>query len=89
MNGLNNLKTNKIMPSQEIPKQQALILVSTFWNTKVETTHVRESIMSKELAIKCSIYSVEKIIEALDVHQWQNREEIEFYNKVKKELENL
>jgi hypothetical protein len=77
------------MLPEETPKQKALILFSTFWNTKVETTHVRESIMSRELAIKCSIYTVEKIIEALDVHQWQNREEIKFHNEVKKELENL
>jgi len=77
------------MKPEETPKQQALILVSTFWNTKVETTHVRESIMSKELAIKCSIYTVEKIKEEIKSDWSFMYIRMEYWEQVQKELESL
>lgn len=38
-------------------------------------------------AKQCALILIKNTIEALDVHQWQNRKEIEFYNEVKKEIE--
>ena len=37
----------------------------------------------------CALIAVEEILKALDEHQWQNRNVIEFYFYVKKEIEKL
>lgn len=77
------------MMPEETPKQQALILVSTFWNTKVETPNVRESIMSKELAIQCSLNAVYKIKEAVKSDWSFMQIRMEYWEQVQKELESL
>lgn len=43
-------------------KQKAQQLVSRYWSAKVETPRVRESVISKELSIKCAIICVEEIM---------------------------
>ena len=65
------------------PKEKAKELLSIYWNTKVETPHVRESIMSKELAIKCALIAVDEIIEEC-VWDWT-----EYWQEVKQEIEKL
>jgi len=50
------------------PKEKAKDLVSIYWNTKVETINVIESIMSKELAIKCALIAVDEIIKETKLH---------------------
>ena len=37
----------------------------------------------------CALLAVDLILTALDVHQWQNRQEINYWNEVKQEIENL
>ena len=49
------------------PKEKAVELIYKYWNTKVETIHVKESIISKELAIKelaikCALIAVDEIL---------------------------
>ena len=55
-------------------KQKAQQLVSRYWSAKVETPHVRESVISKELAIKCAIICVEQILKTCvesRIYFWQ------------------
>ena len=40
-------------------------------------------------AIQCALICVEKIIEALDNHQWQNKEVIQEYQEVKEQLKQM
>jgi hypothetical protein len=40
-------------------------------------------------AKKCALIAVDEILTALDEHQWQNRNVIEFYFSVKQEIEKL
>jgi hypothetical protein len=47
------------------------------------------SALNKGLAKRCALITVDEIITALDEHQWQNRNVIEFYFSVKKEIEKL
>ena len=76
------------------PKEKAKELLSIYWNTKVETPHVRESIMSKELAIKCALIAVDEIIK-LDVfdcnEDWSNEDgdTREYWEEVKQEINKL
>ena len=44
---------------------------------------------SKSKAKQCALIAVDEIITALDEHQWQNRNVIEFYFSVKQEIEKL
>jgi hypothetical protein len=44
------------------PKEKAVELIYKYWNIKVETIHVKESIISKELAIKCALIAVDEIL---------------------------
>ena len=42
-----------------------------------------------EDSIKCALIAVDKVIEALDEHHWQNRLLIDYWKEVKHELEKL
>ena len=37
----------------------------------------------------CALLAVDLILTALDVHQWQNRQEIDYWNEVKQEIKRL
>jgi hypothetical protein len=42
------------------------------------------------LTIKdCALIAVDLILTALDAHQWQNRQEIDYWNEVKQEIKKL
>jgi hypothetical protein len=45
--------------------------------------------MCFDTAKQCALISVDEIIEALSFHSWQNRNEIEYYEEVKHEIEKL
>ena len=38
---------------------------------------------------KAALIAVDNIIDALDVHQWQNKKEIDYWQEVKTEVEKL
>jgi hypothetical protein len=73
------------------PKEKAVELIYKYWNTKVETIHVKESIISKELAIKCALIAVDEIIKELteeispSVHGFRHN----YWQEVKQEIEKL
>jgi hypothetical protein len=37
----------------------------------------------------CALIAVDLILTALDAHQWQNRQEINYWNEVKQEIQKL
>ena len=37
----------------------------------------------------CGLIAVDLILTALDAHQWQNRQEIDYWKEVKQEIEKL
>lgn len=65
-------------------------LVSMYWNTKVETPHVRESIASKELAKQCALIAVYEIIKS-NPHKFytQVSSTISYWQEVKQEIKKL
>ena len=69
------------------PKEKAKDLVSIYWNTKVETINVIESIMSKELAIKCALIAVDELIYETQFEVPNIRQR--YWEEVKTEIENL
>jgi hypothetical protein len=48
-----------------VPKEKAIKLVDKYWNVKVYTFHVKESIMSKELAVKCALIAQKNLLDKL------------------------
>jgi len=47
------------------------------------------SFVGSKVAKQCALICVDEIIEALSFHNWQNRNEIEYYEEVKQEIEKL
>ena len=45
--------------------------------------------LNKFLSVELALFAVDEILIALEEHQWQNINVIEYYYGVKKELENL
>jgi hypothetical protein len=41
----------------------------------------------KEIAIQCTIISVDEIINALDFNKWQNAKQIDYWEEVKQEIQ--
>jgi hypothetical protein len=41
----------------------------------------------KEIAIQCTIISVDEIINALDFNKWHNANEIDYWEEVKQEIQ--
>ena len=69
-------------------KQKAEDLVNSYRMILMnEDTDCGEEILCTEIATQCAVITANKIINALDEHQWQNRFVIEFYNEVKQEIE--
>ena len=68
----------------------ALELVHDYYFLLPNNGSANEGINSCEArykeAIYCALVCVKKIIEALQAHSWQNRQEIEHYNEVLSEL---
>jgi hypothetical protein len=76
------------------PKEKAKELVSIYWGTKIETPHVREYIMSKELAKQCAIIAVDEILNNFGLISesyifYTSSSTRSFYEDVKKEIEKL
>lgn len=73
------------------PKEKAEDLVAIYWNAKVETPHVRESIMSKELAKQCALIAVDGLIKESKLHDktiYQHGRTF-YWQEVKQEIEKL
>ena len=64
------------------PKEKALELIKKF-RIHQPVWEVRDD------AKQCALIAVNEVIEALNFHQWQNRNEIEWWNKVKEEIEKI
>jgi hypothetical protein len=71
------------------PKEKAKELISIYWNTKVETPHVRESIMSKELAIKCALIAVDELIKSSPQKPRSYTDTMLYWEEVKQEIEKI
>ena len=64
------------------PKEKALELIKKF-RIHQPVWEVRDD------AKQCALIAVNEVIEALNFHQWQNRNEIEWWNEVKEEIEKI
>jgi hypothetical protein len=69
------------------PKEKAQHLYELI-RYDVSTLKGTEALIN-EVAKRCALIAVDEILTALDEHQWQNRNVIEFYFSVKKEIEKL
>jgi hypothetical protein len=63
------------------PKDKAEELVNKYLITTPVGFHIDD-------AKQCSLIACDEIIEALRFHSWQNRNEIEYYEEVKQEINN-
>ena len=68
------------------PKEKANELVDMFQYKGIYITDVR---MSEECAIEIALMSVDEMIEALRINEWQNRLAIKLYEEVKEEINKL
>jgi hypothetical protein len=66
------------------PQEKAIELVD-----KMYATQGPEDGITYYEAIDCALIAVDLILTALDIHQWQNRQEIDYWNEVKQEIEKL
>lgn len=70
------------------PKEKAEELIQKY--LKMNDGLIEEFIpIPKEGAKQCALIAVDEIIEALNCNQWQNQTMIDWYNKVKEEIEKL
>ncbi len=67
-------------------KEKAKELVSKYVHLAKQSTGANGTIYNSK---QCALIAVDEILTALDEHQWQNRNVIEFYFSVKKEIEKL
>ena len=84
--------TSKQMEPQD-PKAEAQDLVLTFYYSLPNNGRLKTGINSCESrfkeAVMCAKLTLERIILALEVHSWQNREHIEHHKEMLKEIEKL
>jgi hypothetical protein len=64
------------------PKEKALELVEQFSSVLMYDEVYEDS-------IKCALIAVDKIIESLHEHHWQNRLIIDYWQEVKQEIQKL
>jgi hypothetical protein len=64
------------------PKEKAIELVEQFASVLMHDEVYEES-------IKCALIAVDKVIESLHEHHWQNRLIINYWEEVKHEIEKL
>jgi len=68
------------------PKEKAIYLVEDF--AKLDFG-LNDKIVIGVNHKKQALIAMDEIIEALSFHRWQNRNEIEYYEEVKHEIEKL
>jgi hypothetical protein len=71
------------------PKEKAKDLFNKFIEFAQDWDELDGYIVNKYNAKQCALIAVDEIIEALSFHSWQNRNEIEYYEEVKQEIEKL
>ena len=67
------------------PKEKAKELFKRYYRDSDLLVEDLSCIQAKE----CALIAVEEILTALDEHQWQNRNVIEFYFYVKQDIQKL
>ena len=71
------------------PKEKAKELLNKFNNSHDEENKRYIFYQNIDESKRCAIIAVDEILTALDEHQWQNRNVIEFYLCVKQDIINL
>jgi hypothetical protein len=69
------------------PKEKAQELFDKYATYAVMWTGGIE--VEKQNCKMCALIAVDLILTALDAHQWQNRQEINYWNEVKQEIQKL
>jgi hypothetical protein len=71
------------------PKEKAKELFVKFIEDTKDWSELDGYVVNEYSAKQCALIAVDEIIEALSFHSWQNRNEIEYYEEVKQEIEKL
>ena len=69
------------------PIEKAKELVSKFNFEHTGETYVLHQTVDESK--RCALIAVDEIIEALSFHSWQNRNQIEYYEEIKHEIQKL
>lgn len=67
------------------PKEKAEDLVLRY----LRNNFITKEWYNTEIAKQCALIATDKIIEALQMHNWQNKKEIDYYREVEQEIEKL
>lgn len=70
------------------PKEKAKELFEQF-NYHVEKKNFFGDDVEQRNTKQCALIAVNETINALEIHQWQNKSVIEYYLEVKQEIEKL
>ena len=68
------------------PKEKAIQLVNTYLELGRDFTR---GVSMQEFSKECALIAVNETVEAMKFNSWQNRNEIEYYQEVKQEIEKL
>lgn len=71
------------------PKDKAEELIDKNYQIFLEDDDEHFIDTAKRISKQCALIAVNETIEAMKFNRWQNRNEIEFYQEVKQEIENL
>ena len=70
-------------------KEKAIELFDKFGEFTMEWDELDGYVEDKYNAKQCALIAVDEIIEAMQFNSWQNRNEIEYYQEVKQEINKL
>ena len=68
------------------PTDKATQLVNTYLELGKDFTR---GVSMQEFSKQCALIAVDEIVEAMKFNSWQNRNEIEYYQEVRQEIEKL
>ena len=68
------------------PKDRAIELVNKYLELGKDFTR---GVSMQEFSKECALIAVNETIEAMEFNSWQNWNEIEYYQEVKQEIENI
>ena len=68
------------------PKDKAIELVNKYLELGKDFTR---GVSMQEFSKECALIAVNETIEAMEFNSWQNWNEIEYYQEVKQEIENI
>ena len=67
-------------------KEQAIALVNEFNELARDFT---KGVSMVEFSKQCALISINKVLDALEEHRWQNRLIMDYWEEVKQEIEEL